>query len=112
MPTLFTALKARHGTVPPPRRPEGKVLPEPAFSSEMLSEIVGQAPQPANPQLSVIVVGAGFAGLSAAYDAVGFIGPNGISVAYAASVEESRVTTIGIQYGTKSSLGADRSDDH
>ena len=68
MPTLFTALKARHGTMPEPGRPEGKVLEKPAFSTEMLSEIVGQPPPQPNPELSVIVIGAGFAGLSAAYE--------------------------------------------
>jgi monoamine oxidase len=68
MPTLFTALMARHGTMPKPSRPEGQIIEKPLFSTQMLSEIVGAPPSQPRAGTSVIVIGAGFAGLAAAYE--------------------------------------------
>jgi hypothetical protein len=68
LPTLFTALLARRGEMPKPSRPAGIVGPKPAFAATMLSESVGAPPSQPTMGASVIVVGAGFAGLAAAYE--------------------------------------------
>src|SRR6266404_9707551 len=68
MPTLFTALMARQGAMPKAPRPEGKVIEKPLFSAQMLSEIVGEPPSAPREGTSAIVIGAGFAGLAAAYE--------------------------------------------
>jgi monoamine oxidase len=66
LPTLFTALLARHGAMPKPQFAPETPIPKPAFASMMLSEsAIAQRPQPGSGS-TVIVIGAGFAGLAAA----------------------------------------------
>ncbi len=70
MPTLYTALSARHGKMPRSSQAEWIPKPTPEFAEhmQMASERVAAPPSaPAHPG-EVIVVGAGFAGLSAAYE--------------------------------------------
>lgn len=68
MPTLYTALLARHGAMPEPKIKEGIATKIPSLTGMLFSESVVAPPAQPRPDSTVIVIGAGFAGLVAAYE--------------------------------------------
>jgi len=68
MPTIFSALLSAHGALPAPARPPGVPERVPEFSRHLVSERVASPPITPRPGASVIVVGAGLAGLAAAHE--------------------------------------------
>ena len=68
MPTLYTALLAHHGAMPKPKIGEGIAAEKPSFTGMLFSESVVAPPAQPRPDSTVIVIGAGFAGLVAAYE--------------------------------------------
>jgi NADPH-dependent 2,4-dienoyl-CoA reductase/sulfur reductase-like enzyme len=67
MPTLYTALKARHGQMSKAVRAARALEPGAELGRVLLSESVATTARKAGSGAEVIVIGAGFAGLAAAY---------------------------------------------
>jgi monoamine oxidase len=68
LPTLYTALLAHHGAMPEPKIKEGIATEKPSFARLLFSESDVTLPPQPRPASTVIVIGAGFAGLVAAYE--------------------------------------------
>jgi monoamine oxidase len=68
MPTLFTSLLARRGAMPAPKFSPGVSDVRPQFASMLFSESVTAPPARPREGATVAVIGAGLAGLAAAYE--------------------------------------------